>query len=212
MVDPWYNYLQSTKTKVNEKQILLIAAVSIWWKPKHGWGPWTNDLESAVWEYLNGTCSRLVRYMLLLYGNWYGPAFLQSDWLIAGPYNTIRTTFFNFCRKSSISEVSVVLASVIFKLRWNFHSVLFWDTLILDKRLIKHQNHVPNNMYFFQESHFCLKMMMPYSKRFTDRVTRSVPEIRSPHFCARPSQARAVWKDRASHFLTSTDRVSKSLV
>ena len=36
VVDLWYNYLQSTKTKVNEKQILLTATVSIWLKPKHG--------------------------------------------------------------------------------------------------------------------------------------------------------------------------------
>ena len=40
----------------------------------------------------------------------YGPSFLQSDWLIIGPYNTIRTTFFNFCRKSSVFQVSGVLA------------------------------------------------------------------------------------------------------
>ena len=53
---------------------------------------------------------------LLLYANGYGPAFLQSDWLIASPYNTIRTTFFNFCRKSSTFQVSVVLASEIVKL------------------------------------------------------------------------------------------------
>ena len=36
--------------------------------------------------------------------------------------------------------------------------------------------------------------MMPSNKRFTNRVTRSVLEIRSPHFYARPSQARAVKK------------------
>ena len=39
-------------------------------------------------------------YRELLDGNWYGPAFLQPDWLIASPYNMIRTSFFNFCRKS----------------------------------------------------------------------------------------------------------------
>ena len=33
------------------------------------------------------------------------------------------------------------------------------------------------------ESRFCLKkMMIPSNKRFTNRVTRSVLEIRSPHF------------------------------
>ena len=53
----------------------------------------------------------------LLHGNWYGLAFLQADWLVAGPYNTRRTTFFNFCRKSSIFQVSIVLASEIIKIQ-----------------------------------------------------------------------------------------------
>ena len=50
-----------------------------------------------------------------------------------------------------------------------------------------------NNVYVFQENRFCLKHDA-INKRFTNRVTRSVPEIRSPHFYARPSQARAVRK------------------
>ena len=37
-------------------------------------------------------------------------------------------------------------------------------------------------------------MMTPSNKRFTNRATRSVLEIRSPHFYAGPSQARAVRK------------------
>ena len=35
---------------------------------------------------------------------------------------------------------------------------------------------------------------MQYNKQFTNRVTRSVLQIQSPHFYARPSQARAVQK------------------
>ena len=50
--------------------------------------------------------------------------------------------------------------------------------------------------------------MMPYSKRFTNRVIRSVLEIRSPHFYPRPSQARAVQK-RAGFVFLSTDRVTQ---
>ena len=53
----------------------------------------------------------------LLYGNWYRPAFIQCNWLIYGHDNTIRTTFFMFCRKSSIFQVFVVLASKILKIQ-----------------------------------------------------------------------------------------------
>ena len=49
---------------------------------------------------------------------------------------------------------------------------------------------------------------MAYNKRFTNRVTRSVLEIRSPHFYARPSQARAVRK-RSRFVFPSTDRVTR---
>ena len=50
---------------------------------------------------------------------------MQSNWLIAGPCNTIRITFFNFCRKSSNFQVSIVLALEIVKIR-------FLDTSIQD--------------------------------------------------------------------------------
>ena len=50
--------------------------------------------------------------------------------------------------------------------------------------------------------------MMPFNKRFTNRVTRSVLEIRSPHFYARPSQARAVRKG-SDFVFPSTDRVTR---
>ena len=50
--------------------------------------------------------------------------------------------------------------------------------------------------------------MMPHNKRFTKRVTRSVLEIRSPHFYERPLQARAVQK-RSGFVFPSTDRVTQ---
>ena len=36
--------------------------------------------------------------------------------------------------------------------------------------------------------------MMPFNKRFTNQVTRSVLQIRSPHFYALPLQAQAIQK------------------
>ena len=51
-------------------------------------------------------------------------------------------------------------------------------------------------------------MVKAHNKRFTNRVTRSVLEIRSPHFYARPSQARAVQK-RLGFVFPSTDRVTR---
>ena len=52
------------------------------------------------------------------------------------------------------------------------------------------------------------------NKRFTNWVTRSVLEIRSPHFYARPSQARAVQKNIALRISQCgpSNPVSKSLV
>ena len=50
--------------------------------------------------------------------------------------------------------------------------------------------------------------MMAYNKRFTNRVTRSVLEMRNPHFYARPSQARAIHK-RSGFVFPSTDRVTR---
>ena len=43
---------------------------------------------------------------------------------------------------------------------------------------------------------------------FTNRVTRPVLEIRSPHFYARSSQARAVQK-RSGFVFLSTDRITR---
>ena len=51
-------------------------------------------------------------------------------------------------------------------------------------------------------------MMMASNKQFTNRVTQSVLEIRSPNFYARPSQARAVRK-RSGFVFPSTDRVTR---
>ena len=68
---------------------------------------------------------------------------------------------------------------------------------------------MPNNEYVFQEGRFCLKNDDdPYNKRFTNRVTRSVLEIRSPHFYARLSQARAVRK-RSRFVFPGTDGVTR---
>ena len=50
--------------------------------------------------------------------------------------------------------------------------------------------------------------MMPSNKRFTNWITPSVLEIRSPHFYARPSQAQAVQK-RSGFIFPSTDRVTQ---
>ena len=50
--------------------------------------------------------------------------------------------------------------------------------------------------------------MMQYNKRFTNHVTRFVLEIRSPHFYARLSQARAARK-RLGFVFPSTDRVTR---
>ena len=59
-----------------------------------------------------------------------------------------------------------------------------------------------------QDSRLCLKNDGPSNKRFTNRVTLSVLEIRSPHFYARPSQARAVRK-RSSFVFPGTERVTR---
>ena len=62
----------------------------------------------------------------------------------------------------------------------------------------KHQNHVPSDVR--------ISLLFSYNKRFTNQVTRSVLEIRSPHFHARTSQARAVRKGSGFVF-PSTERV-----
>ena len=59
-----------------------------------------------------------------------------------------------------------------------------------------------------QESRFCLKNGDAINKRFTNRVTRSVVEIRTPHFYARPAQARAVRKTSGFVF-PNADRVTR---
>ena len=53
-------------------------------------------------------------------------------------------------------------------------------------------------------------MMMPCNKQFTNRITRSVLNIRSPHFYVRPSQAQAVRKRLG--FVFSSNPVSESLI
>ena len=64
----------------------------------------------------------------------------------------------------------------------------------------------------YKEVIFVWKMVMPFNKRFTNRVTRSVLEIRSPRFYARPSQAQAVRKRSGFVFPSRpSNPVSKSL-
>ena len=46
--------------------------------------------------------TKKVELSFFISGNWYGPDFMQSYWLISDLYHTIRNTFFNFCRKWSI--------------------------------------------------------------------------------------------------------------
>ena len=48
--------------------------------------------------------------------------------------------------------------------------------------------------------------MMPCNKRFTNRVTLSLLEIRSPHFYTRLSQARVV-EERSGFLVHSTDQI-----
>ena len=129
------------------------------------------------------------------------------NWLIAGPYNTIRTTFFNFCRKSSISQVTVVLASEILKIWWNFYPVLSLNSLEADKRFVNIRTMDQTMCRSCKKVVIVWKMLMAYNKRFTNRVTRSILEIRSPHFYARPSQARAVRK-RSGFVFPNKDRVT----
>ena len=47
--------------------------------------------------------------------------------------------------------------------------------------------------------------MMPYRNDLLNRFTYSVPEIQSPHFYARPSQARAIQK-KTDILFPSTDQ------
>ena len=133
---------------------------------------------------------------------------MQSDWLTAGPYNTIRTTFFNFCRKSSIFQFPLFWHRKFSKFQKSFYLVLFWDTLIPDKRFIMITTTNQTMCRSCKKVVFVYKMMLLYNKRFTNRVTRAALEIRSPHFYARPSQDRAVRK-RSGFIFPTTDRVTQ---
>ena len=62
-------------------------------------------------------------------------------------------------------------------------------------------------MQVLQESRFVLKNDDAINKRFTNQVTWSILEIRSPHFYARPSQDRAIWK-RSGFVFPSTDQIT----
>ena len=124
----------------------------------------------------------------LLHGNWYGPASLQSDWLIAGAYNTIRTFFSTFAESRPF--LSFCCSCI-----WNSRNLIkFLSCLIFGH---------------FNTGQTLEKWWCHYNKQFTKRVTRSALEIRSPHFYARPSQARTVQK-RSGFVLPSTDRVTRA--
>ena len=73
---------------------------------------------------------RIITWQLIRTG------FLQSDWLIAGPYDTILTIFFNFCIKSSILQVYVVLGLEILKIQSDFYAVLCSDTVTSSKQFL----------------------------------------------------------------------------
>ena len=102
------------------------------------------------------SCSNSVSmdlYGQLIYSNWYGTAFLQSDWLIASLSNTIRTTFFNFCRKSGIFQVSVVLVSEILKIL----SCLIFGHFNTGQTICKHKNYVPKQCVSLKRKTFLFK-------------------------------------------------------
>ena len=147
-------------------------------------------------------------YFLLLNGSWYGPAFLQSDWLIAVPYKTIRTVLDNFCKNIHFSSFCCS------GIRRYQNSINFLSCSIFGHVNTRHR--ICNIWTTYQamcrsckKVVFVWKMMMPCNKRLTNRVILSVREIRSPHFYARPSQARAVQKGSGFVFPRLPDRVTR---
>ena len=75
-----------------------------------------------------------------------------------------------------------------------FYPVLFSDIYKPDKLFVNIRTRSKQCVGLARKSFLFEKIMMPLNKRFTNRVTRSVLEIRNPHFYARPWQARAVQK------------------
>ena len=85
-----------------QKQSSALPVAARWRSARWGskWATATTASKSWFRQFRNSALPHtLLSPWLLLHGNWYGPAFLQSDWLIAGPYNTIRTTFFQLLQK-----------------------------------------------------------------------------------------------------------------
>ena len=116
-------------------------------------------------------------------GNRYGPAFLQSDWLIQHDTDQLS----NFCRKSSILSFHCIGIGNS-KNSTKILSCLIFGHLDTGQTIFKHYNHIPNNVFLF-------------NKQFTNRITRSVLQIPSPHFYALPV------RKRSSFVFPSTDRV-----
>ena len=85
----------------------------------------------------------------------------EADWLIAGPYNTIWTTLLNFCRKPSISQVSVALTSEILKIWLNFYLVLFSGNFIFYRRIVNMRITFQTFCRSCKIVVFVWKMMMP---------------------------------------------------
>ena len=84
----------------------------------------------------------------------------------------IRTTFFNFCRKSSIFQVSVVLASEILIIRLIFYLVLFSDTFIQDKRFLYIRITYQTMCRSFKKVVFVRKTMMPLINASSGRTKK----------------------------------------
>ena len=77
----------------------------------------------------------MIPFHMLLHDKGYGPAFPQSDWLIAGPYHTIRTTFSTFAENHPFSRFRCSERASS-KILIKFYPVLFSGTLISDKRFV----------------------------------------------------------------------------
>ena len=121
----------------------------------------------------------------------------------------IQTTFFNFCTKSSIFQVLLFWHKKFDKsFILSYFRTITYRANYSDKLFLNIRTMYQTMCRSCKKVVFVWKMMMASNKRFTNRVTRSVLEIRSPHFYARPSQARAI-QERSGFVFPSTDRVTR---
>ena len=102
----------SSLSRTSNRLCLRQDAILIWndrmsASKKVNWMAWPSALSILTTAFENQDSKNMkismvfCRLYRLMFDN-VRPDFLQSDWLIAGSYNTIRTTFSNFCRKLSI--------------------------------------------------------------------------------------------------------------